>query len=79
MFNSRKSRTLGYNNMLGRFEAVHMNEQITIILVHGAGTGPWIWRRLQDALPEPSEAVEVPSRRGDATLASCAEQIVKAI
>lgn len=56
-----------------------LNQQLTIILVHGAGTGPWIWRRLQDALPLPSVAVEVPSRREDATPASCADQVVKQI
>ena len=56
-----------------------MNQQSTIILVHGAGTGPWIWRRLQDSLPLPSVAVEVPSRREDATPASCADQVVNKI
>ncbi len=56
-----------------------MNQQITMVLVHGAGTGPWIWHRLQDALPLPSVAVAVSSRREDATPASCADQIVKEI
>ncbi len=56
-----------------------MNRETTIVLVHGAGTGPWIWGRLQDSLPVPSVAVEVPSRHEDATPASCADQIVKEI
>lgn len=56
-----------------------MNQQVTIVLVHGAGTGPWIWRRLQDSLPLPSVAVEVPSRHEGATPASCADQIVREI
>jgi pimeloyl-ACP methyl ester carboxylesterase len=56
-----------------------MNQQMMIVLVHGAGTGPWIWRRLQDSLPLPSVAVAVPSRRKDATPASCADQIVQDI
>lgn len=56
-----------------------MNQQLTIVLVHGAGTGPWIWRRVQESLSLPSIAVEMPSRRPNATPLSCVEHIMKEI
>lgn len=56
-----------------------MNQKVTVVLVHGAGTGPWIWRRLQDSIPLRSVAVEVPSRREDATPDSCAAHVVNQI
>ncbi len=49
----------------------------TIVLVHGAGTGPWIWNRVQANLDRPSLAVEVPSREAGTSPLSCAEQLVK--
>jgi pimeloyl-ACP methyl ester carboxylesterase len=49
----------------------------TFAFVHGAGTGPWIWQRVRDALGLPSLAVEVPSRRNDASPAGCAAEIVR--
>lgn len=54
-----------------------MDHQFTIVLVHGAGTGPWIWDRLRECLPVLSVAVTVPSRHEEATPASCTDQIVK--
>jgi len=56
-----------------------MSKQVKIVLVHGAGTGPWIWEELQKSLPVPSILPEVGSRTTDANPSSCAENIIKQI
>lgn len=53
--------------------------QLAMVLVHGAGTGSWIWQRLQDQVALTSLAVELPSRHEKATPASCADHVVKEI
>lgn len=44
----------------------------TTVLLHGAGTGPWIWDRVRAALKAPSLALAVPGRRVGASPAGCA-------
>ena len=56
-----------------------MDRRTTVVLVHGAGTGPWVWGRLRDALPLATLAVSVDGRRRDATPRSCADRIVRQI
>jgi pimeloyl-ACP methyl ester carboxylesterase len=46
------------------------------MLLHGAGTGAWIWERVQQVLVTPSLALAVPGRVAGATPESCADAIV---
>lgn len=39
-----------------------MTSSITIVLVHGAGTGPWVWGRVVQALSVPTLAIQFPGR-----------------
>lgn len=45
---------------------------ITTVLLHGAGTGPWVWDRVRTALNTPSIAPAVPGRQVGATPDGCA-------
>lgn len=49
----------------------------TIVFLHGAGTGGWIWNRVAEELPFPSVALDVPGRTPDATPHRVADQIVE--
>lgn len=44
----------------------------TTVLLHGAGTGPWVWDRVRAALNAPSVAPAVPGRQAGATPDGCA-------
>lgn len=57
----------------GRLE---MKNETTVVFLHGAGTGPWVWQRVMDSMPAPGIALEVPGRHEGATPDSCAEAIV---
>jgi pimeloyl-ACP methyl ester carboxylesterase len=37
-----------------------ISEQPTVVLLHGAGAGAWIWQRVIDRLREPGVALDVP-------------------
>lgn len=56
-----------------------MKNQTTLILLHGAGTGPWIWDRFRESVSLPCVAIDVPSRHSQATPKSCTDQIVQKI
>lgn len=52
-----------------------MNDQ-TVVLLHGAGVGAWIWDRVTPLITAPTLALDVPARSRDATPSSCASIIV---
>ena len=47
-----------------------------IALLHGAGTGPWVWDRVLDRLDGSGAALAVPGRVPGATPAGCAAELV---
>lgn len=47
----------------------------SVVLLHGAGIGPWAWERVRSRLSVPSIAPEVPGRFVGATPEACAEQL----
>lgn len=47
-----------------------------VVLLHGAGTGPWIWEDVRQALPHPSVALEVPSNRERTHPERCAQELL---
>lgn len=53
-----------------------MDNNPTFVLLHGAGTGAWIWSRLQGELSLPSVALDVPGRNTDATPDTVVREIV---
>lgn len=53
-----------------------MMSERTVVLLHGAGTGAWVWERVVGALPISAIALDVPGRTADATPDSCANQLV---
>ena len=53
-----------------------MNDKTTLVLLHGAGTGAWVWERVLSELATPAIALEVPSRTDDATPDRCAANLV---
>lgn len=52
-------------------------EQLTAVLVHGAGTGAWIWEDVQSRLSIPSVAIDVPLHESGATPDHCVGLIEK--
>jgi pimeloyl-ACP methyl ester carboxylesterase len=52
-----------------------MNDQ-TVVLLHGAGVGAWIWDRVTPLISAPTFSLDVPGRSRDATPATCASSIV---
>lgn len=44
----------------------------TLVLLHGAGTGAWVWERVVAALTVPAVALDVPGRRPGVTPQKCA-------
>lgn len=53
-----------------------MSNEITVVFLHGAGTGAWVWQRVMNALPNPAVALELPGRNESVTPDHCAEQII---
>ncbi|MGH7449166.1 MAG: alpha/beta fold hydrolase, partial [Longimicrobiales bacterium] len=53
-----------------------MATQSTVVLLHGAGTGAWVWDRVIDALELPSVALEVPGRKPNVTPDGCAAELI---
>ncbi len=51
----------------------------TIVLLHGAGTGSWVWERVRAALGGRTIALDVPGRLPGATPESCASLLHDAI
>lgn len=47
-----------------------------IVLLHGAGTGSWVWERVIRELATPAAALDVQGRRAGATPDGCAAQLV---
>jgi len=55
----------------------HSPERPTILLLHGAGTGAWVWERVVPILSAPALALDVPSRLKGVTPDLCADQLVR--
>lgn len=55
----------------------HSTERPTILLLHGAGTGAWVWERVVPALTAPALALDVASRSEGATPDICADALVR--
>jgi len=53
-----------------------MMSEPTLLLLHGAGTGAWVWERLAGKLATPAVALNVPGRVEGATPGGCAIAIV---
>jgi pimeloyl-ACP methyl ester carboxylesterase len=51
----------------------------TVIFLHGAGMGRWIWAKVQDGLGVPSFAFDINSRHAAATPRTCASELVAQI
>lgn len=49
---------------------------ITTVLLHGAGTGAWVWKPTIDEMAFPVIALDVPSRKAGVTPDSCATALV---
>ncbi len=57
-----------------------MNDGIpTLLLLHGAGTGPWVWDRVLETLQTPAIAPTYPGRVSGATPDACADGVVAAL
>jgi pimeloyl-ACP methyl ester carboxylesterase len=52
------------------------NDKTTMVLLHGAGMGPWVWQRVIDRLDTPAVALDYPGRVAGATPAECAAAVV---
>lgn len=53
-----------------------MSNEITVVCLHGAGTGAWVWKRLINELPVPAIALDIQGRIKGATPDNCAEALV---
>lgn len=53
-----------------------MSDDITTVLLHGAGTGAWVWADVADAIGVRAVALEVPGRVAGATPVGCAAALV---
>ncbi|MCG2785583.1 MAG: alpha/beta hydrolase [Anaerolineae bacterium] len=53
-----------------------MSNETTIVFLHGAGTGAWVWERVMDELSIPSVALDIPGRVAGATPENCSEALV---
>lgn len=51
----------------------------TLVLLHGAGLGSWIWKDVQPLLRSKPVALDVPGRRPGATPAQCARDLLAEI
>lgn len=52
-----------------------MSNQVTVVFLHGAGMGPWVWDRVIKELSTPTVALEIPGRSKNATPDNCAAAI----
>lgn len=52
-----------------------MANDVTIVFLHGAGMGPWVWDRVIQELSTPAVALEIPGRSHSATPDNCAAAI----
>jgi pimeloyl-ACP methyl ester carboxylesterase len=53
-----------------------MSNKTTVVFLHGAGTGAWVWERVMNELSVPAIALDVPGRSAGATPQNCAEALV---
>jgi pimeloyl-ACP methyl ester carboxylesterase len=53
-----------------------MAGDVTVVLLHGAGTGAWVWDRVMSNLSLPSLALDVPGRVHGVTPNSCSTALV---
>jgi pimeloyl-ACP methyl ester carboxylesterase len=53
-----------------------MSDKTTIVFLHGAGTGAWVWERVINELSVPAIALDVPGRSPEATPERCADALV---
>lgn len=53
-----------------------MSNEITIVCLHGAGTGAWVWGRVINELSVPAIALDIQGRTKGATPDNCAEALV---
>lgn len=53
-----------------------MSSKITTVLLHGAGTGAWVWEPVIDEMASPAVALDVPGRQAGVTPDSCAGAVV---
>jgi pimeloyl-ACP methyl ester carboxylesterase len=53
-----------------------MSNKTTVVFLHGAGTGAWVWERVINELPVPAIALDVPGRSAGTTPQRCAEALV---
>jgi len=53
-----------------------MSNKTTVVFLHGAGTGAWVWERVINELPAPAIALDVPGRSLGATPERCADALV---
>ena len=53
-----------------------MSNKTTIVFLHGAGTGAWVWERVMNELSIPSVALDIPGRTTGATPENCSEALV---
>jgi len=51
----------------------------TLVFLHGAGTGAWIWDCVLDRLPAPCASLDLPSRTPGATPETCADRLVETL
>jgi pimeloyl-ACP methyl ester carboxylesterase len=51
----------------------------SVVFLHGAGVGPWVWERVQSRLSAPSIALEVPGRVAGVTPERCVELLAAEI
>lgn len=56
-----------------------MSNKTTVVFLHGAGTGAWVWERVINELSVPTIALEVPGRRAGVTPEGCAEALAAEI
>lgn len=52
-----------------------MSNKTTVVFLHGAGTGAWVWERVIKELPIPAIALDVPGRSAGATPQGCANAL----
>lgn len=53
-----------------------MSNKTTVVFLHGAGTGAWVWERAMNELPVPAIALDVPGRSAGATPEGCVDALV---
>jgi pimeloyl-ACP methyl ester carboxylesterase len=53
-----------------------IDDKATMVLLHGAGMGPWVWQRVIDRLDYPAAALDYPGRVAGATPEDCAAAVV---